>query len=88
MSEQASPSLSREDAQTLAAIAWRTGTEPGEILRRAIKLYKMVIAEEERKAALTRRGAGAKMPARGERGAMVASGSQAALWHDGDEIFI
>jgi len=83
--EQATPTLSPEDAEMLAGIARETGADPGEILRRAIRLYKRVIDEEEREDALAYQRAEAMIPTHRELEAIVPSGIKPAVWHEGDE---
>jgi hypothetical protein len=85
MPEQANPTLSPEDAEMLAGIAQQTGADPGEILRRALRLYKLVIDEEAREDALARQRAEAIIPTHRELDAIVASGIKPAVWHEGDE---
>lgn len=85
MPEQATPTLSAEDAEVLAGIARETGDDPAEILRRAIRLYKLVINEAERENALAYQRAVAMIPTHREMDAIVASGVKPAVWHDGDE---
>jgi len=84
MPEQATPTLSPEDAEMLAGIARETGADPGEILRRAIRLYKLVIDEEEREDALAYQRAEAMIPTHRELDATGASGTEPAVWHEGD----
>ena len=85
MPEQATPTLSPEDAEMLAGIAREAGADPGEILRRAIRLYKLVIDEEEREDALAYQRAEAMIPTHRELDAIVAGGIKPAVWHEGDE---
>jgi hypothetical protein len=85
MAEQAAPTLSPEDVEMLAEIARELGADPGEILRRAIRLYKLVIDEEEREDAFAYQRAEAMMPAHRELDAIVASGIKPADWREGDE---
>ena len=85
MPEPATPTLSPEDAEMLAGIARETGADPGKILHRAIRLYKLVIDEEERDDASAYQRAVAMIPTHSELDAIVASGNKPAVRHDGGE---
>ncbi len=85
IAEQSTQTLSPEDVKMLAEIAPKVGADPGEILRRAIRLYKLVIDEEEREDALAYERAEAMIPTHCELEGIVAGRIKPGDWREGDE---